>query len=144
MNPITNAVNTLVGSLTGRAPAGGDAAPGAQGSLAPQAGTTAASDTSAAQGRNQPQREAPSRPLESLQSALEGADEALRNSSLSLDFRIDDATERLVITVRDSMTDEVIREIPPEEQLRLSVALESIARGETDALASGALVSRQA
>jgi flagellar protein FlaG len=139
MNPITNAVSTLMGTLVGRASATDDApssaGSNANGTSRPLAG---ASDMKPTRG------EPPPLSVDALQSALDGAEEALRDAALSLDFRVDEATERMIITVRDSNTDEIIRQIPPEERLNLAEALEAIARGETDVLASGALVSRQA
>jgi flagellar protein FlaG len=43
-----------------------------------------------------------------------------------LTFHIDDATKRVVITVVDSETDEVVRQVPPEEILRLAASLEEV------------------
>lgn len=47
----------------------------------------------------------------------------LRSVGRSLQFRIDTASGRTVVSVRDSATGEVIRQIPNEEALRLAQAL---------------------
>jgi flagellar protein FlaG len=43
-----------------------------------------------------------------------------------LEFSVDEATGRTVITVKDSETDEVIRQIPPEEVLSIAENLEDV------------------
>ncbi len=43
-----------------------------------------------------------------------------QNLQRNLHFNVDDATGRVVVTVVDSESDEVIRQIPPEELLALS------------------------
>ena len=54
------------------------------------------------------------------------AGEAFRDSALSLDFRVDEETEQVIITVRDSNTDEVIRQIPPEAMLQVAKRMEEM------------------
>jgi len=48
---------------------------------------------------------------------LETQSQSLRRD---LQFNVDDSTGRVIVTVRDSETDEVIRQIPSEELLALS------------------------
>jgi flagellar protein FlaG len=47
----------------------------------------------------------------------------LRNTERALEFRIDSASGRTVISVRDAETGDLIRQIPAEEALRLSRSL---------------------
>lgn len=60
---------------------------------------------------------------------VEAAVEQVQRSSLmrgsQLSFQIDDTSERLVVRILDSDTRDVIRQIPSEEFLRMSQALES-------------------
>jgi flagellar protein FlaG len=49
----------------------------------------------------------------------------LRESGRELDFRVDADTKRMVVTVRDRTTGEVIRQIPSEEILRIARSLPS-------------------
>jgi len=48
-----------------------------------------------------------------------------RASGRELEFRVDEATDRLVISVRDERTGELIRQIPDATALRISQRLES-------------------
>ena len=52
-------------------------------------------------------------------------DELLGNPQFKLSFRVDDATKQVVVSVIDPETDDVIRQIPPEEMLRLAEKLDS-------------------
>jgi flagellar protein FlaG len=49
-----------------------------------------------------------------------------RSSRLKLDFRLDEETQRVVITVIDPETQETVRQVPPEEILRLAEKLDSV------------------
>ena len=59
----------------------------------------------------------------------------VQSSQRSLRFRVDDSSGRTVITVLNATTDEVIREIPSEEVLRLAEQLSSFSSGLVDATA---------
>ena len=48
----------------------------------------------------------------------------VRSSGRDLQFRVDDESGRVVVSVRDSETGELIRQIPNEEVLRIAKALE--------------------
>jgi len=52
-----------------------------------------------------------------LQQAIDSANAALTGSGRELDIRFHEATNRTVVTVYDTETREVIREIPPERVL---------------------------
>lgn len=43
-----------------------------------------------------------------------------------LQFEVDEATGRTIVTVRDAETEEVIRQIPPEEVLQIAARLEEV------------------
>lgn len=62
---------------------------------------------------------------EAAQAVAERIREYLRESGRELDFRIDADTRRMVVTVRDQHTGEVIRQIPSEEVLRIARSLPS-------------------
>lgn len=57
-------------------------------------------------------------------SELEG--QLLRSSRLQLSFHMDEKTDRVVISVIDKESQEVIRQVPPEEILKLAESLENI------------------
>ncbi|MEW6263532.1 MAG: flagellar protein FlaG [Thermodesulfobacteriota bacterium] len=46
---------------------------------------------------------------------------------LSLSFAVDKATGRTIIKIVDAQTEEVVRQLPPEEILRLAASLEKMA-----------------
>jgi uncharacterized FlaG/YvyC family protein len=48
-----------------------------------------------------------------------------RASGRELEFRVDEASDRMVIVVRDQRTGELIRQIPDATALRISQRLES-------------------
>ena len=50
----------------------------------------------------------------------------VQRSRFKLSFRVDDATNKVVISVIDPDTDELIRQVPPEEILELAERLESV------------------
>ncbi len=43
-----------------------------------------------------------------------------------LDFRIDEATKRIVVKVIDTETDKVIKEIPPEQLIKLAAKIQEM------------------
>ncbi len=43
-----------------------------------------------------------------------------------LDFRVDEATKRIVVKVIDTETDKVIKEIPPEQLIRLAARIQEM------------------
>lgn len=58
-----------------------------------------------------------------VNSAARQIDSYLKSTGRQLDIRVDDSTGRTVVTVRDSLTGDVIRQIPSEEALRLARSL---------------------
>jgi len=63
---------------------------------------------------------------EKLQAAVEKMNELMKESDRSLQFSVDDSSERVVIKVVDLQTEEVIRQIPTEETLKFSEFLEGM------------------
>lgn len=63
---------------------------------------------------------------ESLEKALEDVRNALRPVANELMFSIDDDTGRTLVKIVDRETDEVIKQIPSEELLRISKALDKL------------------
>ncbi len=51
----------------------------------------------------------------------------MQNMNKSLRFEIDDTTDEVIVTVVDKESDEVIREIPPEEVRRMRERLDEMA-----------------
>jgi flagellar protein FlaG len=62
---------------------------------------------------------------EAVQAAAAKIEEFLRENGRELSIRVDDSTGTFVVTVRDVATGDVIRQIPSEEALRVSRALET-------------------
>ena len=62
---------------------------------------------------------------------VDEAVEKLRNAgdlfNKRLDFRVDEATNRIVVKVIDTRTDKVIKEIPPEQLLHLAAKIQEMA-----------------
>jgi len=58
--------------------------------------------------------------LDAMKAAAEQIEAYLKSSGRELEFRVNEDTGRTVITVRDSATGEVIRQIPNDEALRLA------------------------
>ena len=97
---------------------------------------TSKSQTSTSAPRVQDAATAPVRRAEPQRAVVDGSADAarvvaeriqqyLRESGRELDFRVDADTNRMVVTVRDQNTGEVIRQIPSEEILRIARSLPS-------------------
>lgn len=57
---------------------------------------------------------------EELKSAVVELNKAVQNVQRNLEFSVDDITGRTVVQVKDRATDEVIRQMPSEEALKLA------------------------
>jgi flagellar protein FlaG len=57
--------------------------------------------------------------LEELQKTLQEMNESLKLKNIALKYSIDDKTEEIVVKVIEKSSHRVIRQIPPEEALRL-------------------------
>ena len=62
----------------------------------------------------------------SIAQTLNDVSQSVQSISRKLEFRIDDNSGRTVITVRDSDTQEVIRQIPSEQLLDVAARIEEI------------------
>jgi flagellar protein FlaG len=71
----------------------------------------------------------PAPPPVDPQAAVERINAYMQQNQRSLRFRIDESSGRTVITVVNPETQEVVREIPPEELLALGRWIEQAGRG---------------
>jgi flagellar protein FlaG len=62
-----------------------------------------------------------------VQQDVEKLNNEMQNLNKSLRFEIDDTTDEVIVTVVDKESDEVIREIPPEEVRRMRERLDEMA-----------------
>jgi len=69
-----------------------------------------------------PQKDKPSNPVdvEKIAAALDRVNRMMASEGRNLKFSVDGPTEKVVIRVTDTETNEVIRQIPNEEALKLS------------------------
>jgi flagellar protein FlaG len=81
---------------------------------------------------------------EDLAPAVSVLKEFIQDIQRSLDFSIDEVTGKTVVTVRNRDTDEILRQIPPEEVLAVARALAEFGQDGYDQLVSGLLVDREA
>lgn len=65
-------------------------------------------------------RQYPGAPASSLEAALESINDSLRAWSTGVRFEMDDDAQRLVISIIDSSTGEVLRQIPSEAVLQVA------------------------
>jgi flagellar protein FlaG len=63
-------------------------------------------------------------PRRDLEAATAQIERFVRSSGRDLQFRVDDDSGRVVVSVRDSDTGELIRQIPSEAALRIAKSLE--------------------
>jgi flagellar protein FlaG len=74
-----------------------------------------------------PVRQAPAAPpveIRKIESVTRQIDSFLRSINKSLQFRVDQATGEMVVTIRDDETGEVIRQVPGEDALRIAQRIE--------------------
>jgi len=63
---------------------------------------------------------------ENLRSAIQRLNDMMKESSRALNFSMDETTDRVVITVKNANTGEVVRQIPDATLLRVSHNLENL------------------
>ena len=61
-----------------------------------------------------------------VKDAVNGINDFLQNVNRSLQFKIDEDSGRVVVQIKDTETDEVIRQIPSEEALEIAKKLDQI------------------
>lgn len=76
-------------------------------------------------GKELPRREATEVPEEELSTVVASLNDYAQSVKRDLQFSMDEASGRTVITVKDSETEEIIRQIPPESALALASFLRS-------------------
>jgi flagellar protein FlaG len=77
-------------------------------------------------GRGEAVRAVPAPPgasVEQVEAAVSAVAEFVSDYARELQFRVDDASGKTVITVRNATTDEVVRQIPSEEVLELAARI---------------------
>lgn len=83
----------------------------------------------------EPVRQAPAAPtveLHKIESVTRQIDSFLRSINRSLQFRLDESTGRMIVSICDAETGEIIRQVPGEEALRIAQNLESRLSGMLD------------
>jgi flagellar protein FlaG len=83
----------------------------------------------------EPVRQAPAAPpaeIHKIESVTRQIDSFLRSMNRSLQFRLDEGTGRMVVSITDAETGEVIRQVPGEEALRIAQNLENRLSGMLD------------
>ena len=69
-------------------------------------------------------RAAPPVEIPKIESVTRQIDSYLRSINKSLQFRLDEATGQMVVSICDAETGEVIRQVPGEEALRIAQRIE--------------------
>jgi len=74
-----------------------------------------------------------------LDQAIENVAGYVQNIARDINFSVDANTHRLVVTVTDQVSGEIIRQIPNEEMLELSKSLDNAQRRSSDKVHKGLL-----
>ncbi|MGH1462497.1 MAG: flagellar protein FlaG [Neptuniibacter sp.] len=62
--------------------------------------------------------------MEKLDAAIDRLNEMMKNSQRSLSYSVDNASDKVVVQVRDYTTDQIVRQIPTEEALKFAESLD--------------------
>ena len=89
----------------------------------PQKAAVPVADRAVAPARQQPA--APPVEVPKIESVTRQIDSFLRSINRSLQFRVDEATGRMVVSICDAETGEVIRQVPGEDALRIAQRIEA-------------------
>lgn len=108
-------INPMPAAQVLPAPRGGRAAEGGRAEPAPAARS----------GKVLPSLEKPQLPEMDLSAVVESINNYLQSAKRDLRFAVDEATGRTVITVLDGVSQEVVRQIPPETARALAAFLRS-------------------
>ena len=68
--------------------------------------------------------------MQKLEETVSDANKVMESMDRSLQFSVDKGTERIVVKVIDDSTGEIVREIPPEEILRLQAHFKEMIESE--------------
>lgn len=74
----------------------------------------------------------PPAPIHKIESVTRQIDSFLRSVNHQLQFRVDQGTGEMIVTVTDAETGEVIRQVPGEEALRMAQRIEDSLSGLLD------------
>ncbi len=121
--PVPQATPAATAALSG--PGTSSAAPDAASTPAAAAAPSVARPGQTNAGSGQTQRQ-PVADLAEVRQALDEVREALAPVAQNLQFSIDEDTGTTVIKIIDSSTDEVIKQIPPEEILAVAKAIDKL------------------
>ena len=83
----------------------------------------------------EPVRQLPAAPpveIHRIESVTRQIDSFLRSMNKSLQFRVDESSGRMIVSICDAETGEVIRQVPGEDALRIAQSLESRLSGMVD------------
>ena len=83
----------------------------------------------------EPARQTPAAPpaeVHKIESVTRQIDSFLRSINRSLQFRLDESTGRMVVSICDAETGEVIRQVPGDEALRIAQNIENRLSGMLD------------
>jgi flagellar protein FlaG len=83
----------------------------------------------------EPVRQTPAAPaveVHKIESVTRQIDSFLRSINRSLQFRLDESTGRMVVSICDAETGEIIRQVPGEEALRIAQDIENRLSGMLD------------
>ena len=106
--------------------------------VAPQGNAAATTSRAAARPAQQPretrepaavelsQTATASESAESVRQAVEQANETLRRNSVGVEFSLDQGSGRVIVRVVDSETKETLRQIPSEQMLAISRAIDDL------------------
>jgi flagellar protein FlaG len=97
--------------------------------------TGSAPAAAVAESAPEPARQTPAAPpveVHKIESVTRQIDSFLRSINRSLQFRLDESTGRMVVSILDSETGEVIRQVPGDEALRIAQDIETRLSGMLD------------
>jgi flagellar protein FlaG len=83
----------------------------------------------------EPVRQKPAAPpveIHKIESVTRQIDSFLRSMNKSLQFRVDESTGQMIVSICEAETGEVIRQVPGEDALRIAQSLESRLSGMVD------------
>ena len=89
----------------------------------------------AAEKAPEPVRQVPAAPpveVRKIESVTRQIDSFLRSMNKSLQFRLDESSGRMIVSICDAETGEVIRQVPGEEAMRIAQNLENRLSGMLD------------
>ena len=120
-------LHSLTGNLAPRAtPAPHTADKASPPAVEQRASVAASAATAAARAPEAAPPEPPPPTFEQLQQAVKNINTALQARSQDLEFSVDSESERLIVTVTDKDTKEIIRQMPSKEAMEIAKALDHL------------------